>query len=643
MSVPSLTTAAIPHPAFIHDTDGRIAEANGRAEALAGRPLAGCSSAAVVGIFDIRSTAGSSLTVADLPESRALAGEEAIEVRLTVRGADGRTVHVLASASPLRGAGGTVEGALVVWQDVSSLVAERAGAEAAEEELKEQVAVLRLQGGEQCRTIADLDRQCRILNRILRRIPHYVGLWSIDGRCLWTSDATAVSLGPPPEDRANRTWQEIGMEPGAMAPLKEDVRIVGTTGAPLVKQISYPIGDGYGWCEYAIVPFPNADGAPGDVLVGLRDITERKLIEGALRENQALLASVLSLSTDGIYRRAFGGERFDYVNPAFETISGFSLEEIAEFDREAFIEVIHPDDRATIAAVVTDPTERRGEVEYRFRRRGGDYRWLAERFAVTRSDDGRSRFITGVVRDVTGQREDEEALRRYSADLERSNQELRRFAYVASHDLQEPLRSIVSFSQLLERRFKGRLDADADEYLGFIVEGGQRMQALIEDLLLFSRIETQAVAPVPTETGEVIADAIRSLDARIREAQATITIGPMPVAMTDRAQLEQVFTNLIGNALKYHRLDVPAEIRISAEKQGDGWEIAIADNGIGIEAEYYDRIFEMFRRLHTKDQYDGTGIGLAVVKKIVERLGGFVRVESTPGEGSTFFFTLPAA
>jgi signal transduction histidine kinase len=238
--------------------------------------------------------------------------------------------------------------------------------------------------------------------------------------------------------------------------------------------------------------------------------------------------------------------------------------------------------------------------------------------------------------------EAETRVRQHSDALARSNEELQRFAYVASHDLQEPLRSIVSFSQLLDRRYRGRLDQDADDYLQFIIDGGTRMQMLIKDLLQLSRIETRGRPFEHVEAGEVLADALRTIDAGITEAGGRIEAGPLPRVFGDPVQLEQVFTNLIGNAVKYRRFGVPLVIRVSAEKHGPFWEFAIADNGIGIEAEYFDRIFEMFQRLHTQDEFSGTGIGLAVVKKIVERHGGRIWVESTPGEGSTFFFTLPA-
>ena len=234
-------------------------------------------------------------------------------------------------------------------------------------------------------------------------------------------------------------------------------------------------------------------------------------------------------------------------------------------------------------------------------------------------------------------------MKAYTDRLRASNEELQRFAYVASHDLQEPLRSIVSFSQLLERRYKGRLDSDADEFIGFIVEGGNRMQALIRDLLQLSRIETQAKPPVPTDANGVVADVVRSLSATAEGRAATIAIEPIPRVMTDPTQLEQVLTNLVANAIKYRHPDRPPAIRIHGWRVGPMVQIAVQDNGIGIEPEYFDRIFQMFQRLHTKEEYEGTGIGLAVVKKIVERHGGSIHVESVPDEGSTFFFTLPAA
>ncbi|HIH03517.1 MAG TPA: PAS domain S-box protein [Methanoregulaceae archaeon] len=282
-----------------------------------------------------------------------------------------------------------------------------------------------------------------------------------------------------------------------------------------------------------------------------------------------------------------------------------------------------------------------GAVETQWRRRDGTIFDVLLTFSAV-DPSSPCEDVIFIALDITKLHESERALAVYAENLKRSNEELQRFAYVASHDLQEPLRSIVSFSQLLERRYRGRLGEDADDYIGFIVAGGMRMQALIRDLLQLSRIETQAQPPVPTNVGAVVADVVSTLEASICEAGATVTVGPMPTVMADPTQLEQVFTNLIANALKYHREGVPPVIAISVARNGRRWEFAVRDNGIGIEPEYHDRIFQMFQRLHTHDEYDGTGIGLAVVRKIVERHGGRVWVESRPGEGSIFSFTLPA-
>ena len=283
-----------------------------------------------------------------------------------------------------------------------------------------------------------------------------------------------------------------------------------------------------------------------------------------------------------------------------------------------------------------------GAVETRWRRKDGTVLDVL----LSSSPVDRSRPNEDVVfnaLDITRLRDSERALESYMDDLQRSNEELQRFAYVASHDLQEPLRSIISFSQLLERRYRGKLDQDADEYIAFIVEGGNRMQTLILDLLQLSRVETKARPLILTDTGEVVADALRLMETPIREAGATIEVGEMPAVLADAAQLAQVFANLVGNALKYRREGVPPEVWISAERRDRMVEFAVRDNGIGIEEDYFDRIFVIFQRLHTREEYEGTGIGLAIVRKIVERHGGRVRVESVPGEGSTFFFTLPAA
>jgi signal transduction histidine kinase len=233
------------------------------------------------------------------------------------------------------------------------------------------------------------------------------------------------------------------------------------------------------------------------------------------------------------------------------------------------------------------------------------------------------------------------ALAAKDEELQRSNTELEQFAYVSSHDLQEPLRMVGSYTQLLSRRYKGKLDADADEFIGFAVDGVTRMQRLINDLLQYSRVGTKGKEPEPTDSGTVLERALANLKMTIEDNKATVTNDPLPAVMADDRQLEQLFQNLVGNAIKFHGAQ-PPQVHIRAERSNGCWMFVVKDNGIGIEPQYFDRVFQVFQRLHTIREYPGTGIGLAVCKKIVERHGGRIWVESEPGKGTSFQFTLSA-
>jgi light-regulated signal transduction histidine kinase (bacteriophytochrome) len=225
-------------------------------------------------------------------------------------------------------------------------------------------------------------------------------------------------------------------------------------------------------------------------------------------------------------------------------------------------------------------------------------------------------------------------------ELKRSNEELAQFAYIASHDLQEPLRMVASYTQLLSRRYKGKLDADADEFIAFAVDGANRMQRLIQDLLAYSRVGTKGKDLVDTSSEDALQQAVTNLRSAIEGGGALVTHDPLPTVLADESQLIQLFQNLVGNAIKYQSPGVP-RVHVSAARNGGSkWIFSVKDNGLGIDSKYFERIFGMFQRLHKRDEFSGTGIGLAICKKIAERHGGRISVESQPGQGSTFSFAL---
>jgi PAS domain S-box-containing protein len=258
-----------------------------------------------------------------------------------------------------------------------------------------------------------------------------------------------------------------------------------------------------------------------------------------------------------------------------------------------------------------------------------------------RDDSGAIVAVGSIVRDITERRRAEARREEAERDLARSNRELEQYAYVASHDLQEPLRSIGGFAQLLEERYGGQLDDDGKRFIGFIRKSVARMQALISDLLRYSRTGRAGLRTQPVDTGELVRETLSSLDAALRDAGADVEVGALPVVEADRAALAQLFGNLLSNALKFSDGRRPPRVDVSATPDDGAWRFEVADNGLGIDPANAERVFGMFERLHAEDQYGGTGIGLAICKQIVERHGGRIWCEPRPAGGTSFLFTLP--
>jgi len=367
------------------------------------------------------------------------------------------------------------------------------------------------------------------------------------------------------------------------------------------------------------------------------DITDRKRMEEALKESETKFRSLVEESLVGVY--IIQDQIFKYLNPKLAEIFGYEAAEL--LDRKGPVDLVLPDDWP----MVEENLRRRqaGEIKslnYAFRgvTRGHEVIHL-EVFGSLTVYHGRPAVI-GTMLDVTDRKRAEEALAAQTQELARSNGELEQFAYVASHDLQEPLRMVSSYMQLLARRYKGKLDADADEFIAFAVDGATRMQRLIKDLLMYSRVGTKGKEPVPTDCGAVIGYALDNLQQAIAEKGATVTHDELPTIMGDEVQLTQLFQNLIGNAIKFQG-EEPPQVHVGVLREGSGWLFSVRDNGIGIAPEHFERIFQIFQRLHGREEYPGTGIGLSVCQKIVERHGGRIWVDSAPGNGATFCFTVP--
>ena len=356
--------------------------------------------------------------------------------------------------------------------------------------------------------------------------------------------------------------------------------------------------------------------------------------------DESMFRALLEAAPDPIIVMAEDG-RIAIVNGQTEKVLGYRRDELLGEKVEVLLPTeLRSSHVANREGYVRSPHTRPMGVGLDLRARRKDGTLVPVEISLSPLETPTGKFVVSVLRDVTERKVQEAKLSAYADDLARSNSDLEQFAYVASHDLQEPLRIITGYCQLLERRYREQFDADGRKYLGYIADGSLRMQELITDLLSYSRVASKAKPLVPTATRGVVDKVLANLQLYIDENRATIECGELPTVQGDTNQLVQLFQNLIANAVKFHGA-TPAVIRVSAVQEDGASIFSVADNGIGFDMKYADKIFTIFQRLHSRDKYPGTGIGLAICKKVVERHGGKIWVESKPGVGSTFFFSLP--
>ncbi|NKE34417.1 PAS domain S-box protein [Natronococcus sp. JC468] len=393
-----------------------------------------------------------------------------------------------------------------------------------------------------------------------------------------------------------------------------------------------------------VVPITDGDGGVFGGMTIAQDITERKERERQLRMRERRLSTLIANVPGMVYRcEDERGWPMTFVSDACEDLTGYDPDALesgevswgedvmVEADREQLWDAVH--ERASKGEPFSET--------YRIETAAGDRRWVRDYGRALFDDEGEIIDVEGIIADVTDRKRLEEQLKERRRQLEASNERLEQFAYAVSHDLQEPLRMITSYLGLIESRYGDELDADGEEFLEFAVDGAERMRTMIDGLLAYARVETQGEPFEPVALDAVVDDVLADLQLRIEESDAELEIEPLPRVRGDADQLRQVFQNLLENAITYSG-DEPPRIHVDADRRDDEWAVSVGDEGIGIDPEDQDRIFQVFDRLHSAEEYEGTGIGLALCRRVVERHDGEIAVDSEPGEGATFTIMLPA-
>lgn len=482
------------------------------------------------------------------------------------------------------------------------------------------------------------DREAK-LSALLESTTDPIAIKDVEGRILLVNRAGAAVLRKSPEDLIGRRPEEL-IPPDLAAEVRVDDARVLESGAPHTFENRVPLPEGERVFLVSKSPYRLGDGSVGGVISISRDITERKQTENALRELNEMLQTLIQASPLAIVAIDREGKVMLW-NPAAERTFGWTEAEVLGRPMPFVPEEKRKEHQALRERALRG--ERLVSVEVERRRKSGSLIPISVSAAPLQGADGVLQGVVSFAEDVTERVEARKKLQAYAHELERSNAELQAFAHIASHDLQEPLRKIRAFGDRLQRFHADRLGPEGRDYVDRMIGAAGRGQTLINDLLAYSRVTSKAEPFRAVDLGEVARAVTTDLEVRTRETGGIVEIGALPSVEADPTQMRQLLQNLIGNALKYHHVGVPPVVQVSggALPSDNLVEIVVEDNGIGFEPEHAERIFDVFQRLHGRDEHEGTGVGLAICKKIVERHGGQIRAEGRPGQGAKFTATLP--
>ena len=578
----------------------------------------------IVGNSEVYRPDGTPRPVEEAPPLRALKGEIVRNQGEIVRiPATGELRHRQVNSAPLKDTNGNVIGSISTVRDITEL-------KEAEKAIIESLA-------SKSKILDALKESEERFKSLSETSPVGVGVSSADGKIIYTNPSYDSILGYNSGELIGRKSTDLYWNPEErkswFSALKDN-GLVRDFEVKLKKKDGNQI-----WIS--INTSPISFGGNKAVMGTIQDISDRKKAEKELRESEELYRTIFENSDDAfeLLEVLFDKDNSPYdwifldVNDAFEHQTGLKKKNVLGKRAKEVIPGI--EDYWITALGKVAKTGKSEHIE--------DYNQDTNRWYDDYIFKYKENQVGVLFRDITERKKSEGELKKILGELKRSNEELEQFAYVSSHDLQEPLRTIASFTQLLERRYKGKFDSDADEFMDYIVEAAVRMKEQIEGLLEYSRVATKGKEFQPANLNEILNQTIQTLHTSIEESNAKINVDELPTVIGDANQLQRIFQNLISNAIKFRKQEEPLKINIYANKNiySNEYVFSIEDNGIGIEEQYSERIFTIFQRLHTREEYKGTGIGLSIVKRIIERHGGRVWVESEPGIGSTFYFALP--